>query len=25
MRLALFQPAIPQNVGACIRLSACFG
>jgi tRNA (cytidine/uridine-2'-O-)-methyltransferase len=24
MRLALFQPAIPQNVGACIRLSACF-
>lgn len=25
MRLALFQPAIPQNVGASIRLSACFG
>ena len=25
MRLVLFQPAIPQNVGACIRLSACFG
>ena len=25
MRLALFQPVIPQNVGACIRLSACFG
>lgn len=25
MRLALFQPAILQNVGACIRLSACFG
>lgn len=25
MHLALFQPAIPQNVGACIRLSACFG
>jgi|SRR5215217_1147979 len=25
MRIALFQPAIPQNVGACIRLSACFG
>lgn len=25
MRLALFQPQIPQNVGACIRLSACFG
>lgn len=23
--LALFQPVIPQNVGACIRLSACFG
>ena len=23
-RLALFQPVIPQNVGACIRLSACF-
>lgn len=25
MRLVLFQPAIPQNVGASIRLSACFG
>ena len=25
MRLALFQPDIPQNVGACMRLSACFG
>ncbi len=25
MRLALYQPVIPQNVGACIRLSACFG
>ena len=25
MRLALFQPDIPQNVGSCIRLSACFG
>ena len=25
MRLALFQPDIPQNVGACIRLSACLG
>ncbi|RYF95656.1 MAG: tRNA (cytidine(34)-2'-O)-methyltransferase [Caulobacteraceae bacterium] len=24
MRLALFNPQIPQNVGACIRLSACF-
>lgn len=24
MRIALFQPVIPQNVGACIRLSACF-
>ncbi len=24
MRLALFQPDIPQNVGACIRLAACF-
>jgi tRNA (cytidine/uridine-2'-O-)-methyltransferase len=23
MRLALFQPDIPQNVGAAIRLSAC--
>ena len=25
MRLALFQPDIPQNTGAIIRLSACFG
>ena len=25
MHIALFQPDIPQNVGACIRLSACFG
>lgn len=25
MRFALFQPDIPQNVGACMRLSACFG
>lgn len=25
MRLALFQPGIPQNLGAAIRLSACFG
>ena len=25
MRLALFNPQIPQNVGACIRISACFG
>ncbi len=25
MRLALFQPDIPQNVGACMRLTACFG
>lgn len=25
MRLALCRPVIPQNVGACIRLSACFG
>lgn len=24
MRLALFQPDIPQNVGAAIRLAACF-
>ncbi len=23
MRLALFQPAIPQNVGAAVRLTAC--
>ncbi len=25
MRLVLFQPDIPQNLGAVIRLSACFG
>ena len=25
MRLALFQPDIPQNLGAAIRLTACFG
>ena len=25
MRLALFQPDIPQNVGAAIRLTACLG
>ena len=25
MRLALFQPDIPQNLGAAMRLSACFG
>ncbi|MCH8188864.1 MAG: hypothetical protein IIB66_09225 [Proteobacteria bacterium] len=25
MRLALFQPDIPQNVGAALRLGACFG
>jgi tRNA (cytidine/uridine-2'-O-)-methyltransferase len=25
MRLALFQPDIPQNVGAGIRLAACLG
>ena len=25
MRLALFQPNIPQNVGAAIRLTACLG
>ena len=25
MRLALLHPQIPQNVGACIRISACFG
>jgi tRNA (cytidine/uridine-2'-O-)-methyltransferase len=25
MRLALFQPDIPQNLGASIRLSACLG
>jgi tRNA (cytidine/uridine-2'-O-)-methyltransferase len=24
MRLALFQPDIPQNLGAAMRLSACF-
>jgi tRNA (cytidine/uridine-2'-O-)-methyltransferase len=25
MRLALYQPDIPQNVGSLIRLAACFG
>lgn len=25
MRLALFEPDIPQNVGAAIRAAACFG
>jgi tRNA (cytidine/uridine-2'-O-)-methyltransferase len=25
VRLALFQPDIPQNLGAAIRLCACFG
>ena len=25
MRLSLFQPDIPQNLGATIRLAACFG
>ncbi|SLN74642.1 tRNA (cytidine(34)-2'-O)-methyltransferase [Oceanibacterium hippocampi] len=25
MRLALFEPDIPQNVGAAIRLAACLG
>jgi tRNA (cytidine/uridine-2'-O-)-methyltransferase len=25
MRLALFQPDIPQNVGAAVRLCACLG
>ena len=25
MRLALFQPDIPQNLGAAVRLCACFG
>ena len=25
MRLALFQPDIPQNTGALLRLAACFG
>ena len=25
MRLALFQPDIPQNVGAALRLTACLG
>tara|TARA_Y100000748_G_scaffold262754_1_gene231313 strand:+ start:810 stop:1253 length:444 start_codon:yes stop_codon:yes gene_type:complete len=25
MRLALFQPDIPQNTGAMIRICACFG
>jgi tRNA (cytidine/uridine-2'-O-)-methyltransferase len=25
LRLALYQPDIPQNVGAAIRIAACFG
>ena len=25
MRIALFQPDIPQNAGAILRLGACFG
>ena len=25
MRLALFQPDIPQNLGAAMRLCACLG
>lgn len=25
MRLVLYQPDIPQNVGAAIRIAACFG
>ena len=25
MRLAFFQPDIPQNLGAAVRLAACFG
>lgn len=25
MRIALYQPDIPQNTGAILRLSACFG
>ncbi|MCC7259996.1 MAG: tRNA (cytidine(34)-2'-O)-methyltransferase [Alphaproteobacteria bacterium] len=25
MRLALYQPDIPQNLGAMLRLAACFG
>jgi tRNA (cytidine/uridine-2'-O-)-methyltransferase len=25
VRIALFQPGIPGNVGACMRLGACFG
>lgn len=25
MRLALYQPDMPQNVGAAIRVAACFG
>src|SRR5688500_7684979 len=25
MRLALYQPDIPQNTGAVLRLAACFG
>jgi len=25
LRLALFEPDIPQNTGALLRLAACFG
>ncbi|MFZ2007811.1 MAG: TrmH family RNA methyltransferase, partial [Stellaceae bacterium] len=25
MRLALYEPDIPQNTGALLRLAACFG
>lgn len=25
LNLVLYQPDIPQNLGACLRLSACFG
>lgn len=25
MRLALFEPDIPQNTGALLRVAACFG
>ena len=25
MRIALFQPDIPQNTGNILRLAACFG
>ncbi len=25
MRLALYEPDIPQNTGAILRLAACFG